>query len=184
MKSIKLASLLLLALGLAQSASAVPYNLTSTSATLVANDNYVSTFYQVKGTGVEEPGTTAINSFSSTLGGNATDGFWVNISFGGNPQPHLDAAFLKAGNSYLWWDAADLIAFNAGNFDGIVLWNNTVEGIRNGNGKYKGTSHAGLVGELTPVVVIHNVPDASATVSLLGLGMVGLVVASRRRAAK
>lgn len=182
MKS-KIASLLLLGLGLAHSAFAIPYNLTSATATTVSG-NYVSTFYQVDGAGVEKAGTTAIDLFSSTVGGDDVNGFWVNISFGGNPQPHLDAAFLKASNAYLWWDAADLAAFNAGTFDSIILWNNTVEGIRNGNGKFKGTSHAGLVGELTPVVVTHNVPDAGATVSLLGLGMMGLFLAARRRAAK
>lgn len=184
MKSIKLASLLLLGLGVAQSAFAVAFTLTSATATKVLNSNYTSSFYEVGGNGVETPGTTAINQFSSSVGGDATNGFWVAISFGVNPQPYLTAAFLKAGNGYLWWDAADLAAFNAGVFDSIILKNNTPEGLRNTNNKYKETSHAGLVGELKPVVVVHNVPDAGTTVSLLGLGMISLFVAARRRAAK
>jgi len=186
MKSVKLASLLVIGLGFAQSAFALPYNLLTASASVVANDNLVSPFYQVSGTGVELPGTTAINLFSATTGGNANDGFWVNISFGVSPQPYLDSAFLKAGSGYLLWDSADLAVFNAGTYDSIIMWNNTVEGIRNDNGKYKATSHAGLfVGtDPTPQVTTFSVPDASSTVSMLGLGMLGLFVASRRRASK
>jgi hypothetical protein len=184
MKSIKLTALVLSCFGLAHSAFALPYNLQTASAAIVANANIVSTFYEVSGSGVETPGTSAINLFSATTGGDANNGYWVNISFGLNPQPYLDSAFLKAGNGYLLWDSADLAGFNAGTYDSIVLWNNSIEGIRNTNGKYKGTSHAGLFAGTKPVVTVHNVPDASSTVTLLGLSMIGLFVVGRRRASK
>ena len=155
-------------------------DLQSSNATIVLSSNTTSAFFEVAGNGTESG--TAAGLYSATLGGDENAGFWVKISFDGNPQPILTSAFLKAGNGYLWWDAADLAPFNAGTYDSIVLWNNTVEGIRNSNGKYKGTSHAGLVGTLGTVT--HNVPDDSATISLLGLGVIGLAVAARRRAAK
>lgn len=191
MKNLKVTALLLVFLGLSRSALAIPYNLATADATLVSG-NTVSTFYEVSGSGVETPGTTAINLFSGTTGGDEDLGFWVNISFGGNPQPFLTSAFLKASNQYLWWDAADLAGFNAGTFDSIILWNNALSGINHYTGgknpqlKYHGTSHAGVNGTLGEVVIDPHgsVPDASSTVALLGLGMIGLFVASRRRSSK
>jgi hypothetical protein len=185
MKSLKITALLLLGLCIARSASAVPFYLETEDSTKFTNVTTNSSFYQVTGAGVESG--TALNLFSSTIGGNANTGWWVNISFGGNPQPILTSAFLKAGNDYLWWDAADLLTFNAGVYDSIILENDDLAtGLHNTNNKFLETGHAGINGTAGQVVVVvHNdVPDASSTVALLGLGMIGLFVAARRRASK
>lgn len=190
MKLMKVIALLLLCLGFARSAFAVPFLLETEAATKVAG-TLNSPFYQVSSGGVELLGTTAVGLFTSTLGGNDVDGFWVNISFGGNPQPILTSAFLKASNAHLLWDSSDLLAFNAGDFDSITLWNRSVAndnnvGLRNGNNKFHNIGHAGLMGTLGEAVVDvrNNVPDASSTLAMLGLGMIGLFVAARRRASK
>lgn len=184
MKS-KIAALLLISLGFAHSASAVPYYLETVNATKTSGTTN-SDFYQVTGGGAESG--TALSLYSFTFGGSASAGWWVEISFGGNPQPILTSAFLKAGPNYLWWDAADLLAFNAATFDSIILKNdNAAAGLRNPpNNAFLGIGHVGLNGTAGELVVEqhNNVPDASSTVAMLGLGMIGLFVAARRRASK
>src|SRR6188508_2787385 len=69
MKSIKLVALLVLSLGLARTASAIPYYLATDDATTVTPGNTTSSFYDVdvKNGGIESG--TATNLFSSTFGG-------------------------------------------------------------------------------------------------------------------
>lgn len=159
-------------IALALSAEAIPYTLTSAMATK-NHGNTTSSFYEV--TGVAAESGTAVALYSAAVGGSESAGWWVEISFGSNPQPFLTSAFLKASNEYLWWDAADLAAFNAGTFTSIILQNSGDNGLKNDNGKYHATSHAGLNGEPGT-----RVPDGGATLGLLGLGLLGLGVLRRR----
>jgi len=154
---------------------AITFNLESSAATMVGG-NTTSPFYGVNGSGVEANGTIAKDWFSSTVGGNANSGFWVNISFGPNPQPVLSSAFLKASNAYLFWNSADLTGFNAGLYDSITLWNSGANGLKNQNGKFHETSHAGVTG--TPGV---RVPDGGTTAALLGTALLALGSIVRRR---
>jgi len=183
----KIAALLLLSLGFAHSAFAGALTLETANAQKIEPDNTTSDFYNVARFPFVESGT-AMDLFSSEFFGDAETGFWVKISFDGNPQPILTSAFLKASNKYLLWDAAALATFNEGIYDSIILKNEGANGIFNtGNGNFHNIGHAGLNGTLGKVVVDqqnHNVPDASSTVALLGLGMIGLFVAARRRASK
>ena len=155
----------------ALSAEAIPYTLTSAMATKT-DGNTTSSFYEV--TGVAAESGTAVALYSAAVGGDENSGWWVEISFGNNPQPVLTSAFLKAGNEnagggYLWWDSADLAAFNAGSFTSIILQNSGSGGLMNKPGNaYLGTSHAGLNGEPGT-----RVPDGGATLGLLGLGLIG-----------
>jgi len=174
MNSSKIA-LAVLCFGLACSANAITFTLESAAASKVGG-NTASQFYDVNGSSSETNGTTAKDLFSSTVGGNQNSGFWVKIAFGTNPQPVLTSAYLKASNGYLLWDAFDLAAFNGGAFDSITLWNSGASGIKNQNGKFQNTSHAGLLGQLGV-----RVPDGGTTAMLLGFSLVGLVVAARRK---
>src|SRR6478735_4672658 len=98
---------------LVQSASAVTFTLQSSSATTVSG-NTTSAFYEATGAGLDSG--TAASFYSTVVGGDATTGWFGEISWGSNPQPILTSAFLKAGPNYLFWDSADLAAFNAGTF--------------------------------------------------------------------
>src|SRR6187549_933378 len=108
----KIAALFLLSLGLARTASAVPFYLEAEVATLTGGTTN-SGFYEVEG-GVDSG--SAASLYTPTSGGNNVAGYWVEISFGGNPQPILTSAFFRAGgganSAYLWWDSTDLAAFN------------------------------------------------------------------------
>ncbi len=162
--------------GLATQANGISFDLYSSGATL-NKGNINSLFYEphpaVGGAAAFNLGT-AKDLYSTTFGGDDTAGFWVNVAFGSNPKPVLESAFLKAGNSYLLWDATDLTDFNAGTFDSITLWNSDPGGIHNdGSGAYNGTSHAGLNGAT-------GVPDAGCTLMLLGVSVTGLGVLRRR----
>lgn len=169
--------LTLAGLSLTSLAHALNFDLFAASASTVGG-NTTSTFYEVSGAGAESG--TAAAFYSSSLGGNANDGFWVKFSFGGNPQPVLQSAFLKASNKYLWWDSTDLAAFNAGTFDSLTLWNSGAAGLKNKNNKFHGTSHAGLNGSLGETD-IPRVPESGTTAALLGLALVGLHFGFRRR---
>ena len=174
MNTHRTAALAFACLALTSWANAVTFNLHSSSATVV-NGDVTSLFYDVKGDGSETNGTTAKDWFTSTRGGNANTGFWVNMAFGTNPQPVLESAYLKASNKYLRWDANDLIAFNAGLYDSITLWNDGANGLKNQNNRFFGTSHAGLYG--TAGV---RIPDGGTTAGLLGLALIALGTAARR----
>ncbi len=175
MRKSPLTTILACAVGLlaCQSAHAVQFTLNSSLASLIDPGNTNSVFFEVDGTTLAETGTVA-NLYSATLGGNANNGFFVAISFGGNPQPVLNSAFLKTANGYLLWDAADFTAFNAGTFDSIKLWNSGTDGITNNKGKYQETSHAGLNGSLGLTTNGNHVPDGGATVALFGLSLLGM----------
>lgn len=177
MKKSTITKILACSIGLlaCQSAHAIQFVLNSSAATKVGG-NSTSTFYEVTGGNVESG--TASGLYTSSVGGDANNGFFVSISFGANPQPVLTSAFLKASNEYLLWDSTDLAAFNSGTFDSIILWNNDgAAGIRNTNNKYQATSHAGLNG--TPGT---NVPDGGATMALLGLSLLGLTAVRKAMA--
>lgn len=174
MNKLLLTSAFVMGLATCQMANAISFTLASSAATITPG-NTTAAFYNVSGDGVESG--TAASLYSATFGGDANNGFWVKVSFDSNPQPVLTSAFLKASNKYLWWDAADLAAFNAGTYDSIVLENTGAGGIKNQNGKYKNTSHAGLNGTKGT-----NVPDGGATAALLGLGLLGIGFVARRRA--
>jgi hypothetical protein len=167
------ASVCAVLLGLATQANGISFDLSSSGAQLTPG-NTTSGFFEVDGQTLVETGTAA-SLYSATLGGDEDNGFWVKIAFDSNPQPVLTSAFLKASNNYLWWDATDLVAFNAGTFDSITLWNSGSGGIQNKNGKYQGTSHAGLNG--SPGTT--SVPDGGLTLMLLGMALGGLGYARR-----
>ena len=161
------------ALALAGSAHAVNFDLTSSIAQLLGGNPGDAAFVDVREDGTVLGGATGL--YTATVGGSGKDGYWVRIDFGSNPQPVLESAFLKAGNSHLFWDATDLAAFNAGTYTSITLWNSGSGGIKNPPGNaYLGTSHAGLEGKLgvpPPDVPPPSVPDGGLTLSFLGLGL-------------
>lgn len=169
-----------LSLAVLASAHATGFTLNSSTATIVGG-NEVSSFYQVNKPNEDhvnwwESGSAA-GLYSFTQGGNSQNGFWVTISFDGNPQPILDSAFIKAGNFRLTWDANDLKAFNEGIFDSITL---IQDGIWNPpHNSLLGISHAGINGR--PGVKL--VPDTGLTVVLLGLGLTAVSFFARRRRA-
>lgn len=155
------------ALIVAQSAQAVPFVLDSSTATIV-DGNTTSTFYEVNGSGADS-GTAAllykatISGVESVAEGNPPK---VEISFEGNPQPVLTSAFIKASNRYLWWDEADLAAFNAGTWTSLIL---IQDGLLNNPGNaYHSVSHAGLNGRLGTT---RRVPDGGSTLLLSGLAL-------------
>ena len=175
MKKLLFGSLLAVGLLVSQAANAASYTLASSAATIFGG-NLTTPFYEVTGGGVDSG--TAASLYSTTVGGDGATGWWVNISFDGNPQPVLTSAFLKAGNFHLFWDAADLATFNAGTYDSIRLENSGAGGIKNPPGNaYLGTSHAGLNG--TPGTTT-NVPDAGSTVALLGVVIAGFGLVRRK----
>jgi hypothetical protein len=186
MKKITASALFALALFGGTTAHAVSFELQSSSATIVLSNNTTSSFFEVQGNGTESG--TAASLYSATLGGNEDTGFWVKISFDGNPQPILTSAFLKASNDYLWWDATDLATFNSGVYDSITLWNSGAAGQGLGHytgnpnspaWKFYGTSHAGING--TPgESTIPGVPDGGSTLALLGLALSAFAIARRK----
>jgi hypothetical protein len=188
MKKITIPALFALGLFGGTTAHAVSFDLLAPNATIVLSSNTTSTFFEVAGNGTESG--TAASLYSATLGGNEDTGFWVKISFDGNPQPVLTSAFLKASNDYLWWDATDLAAFNSGSFDSITLWNSGSAGQglghytgnpTNPQWKFYGTSHAGING--TPgESTIPGVPDGGSTLALLGLALSAFAFFHRKNA--
>jgi hypothetical protein len=163
----KTLSVIGLSLGLAWAANAAQFTLQSSWGTIFSG-NDVPSLYNDPSSG---PATgTAAGLYTTTFGGNASTGYWVDISFNGNPQPVLTDVILKAGPSYIEWGAAALAAFNSGTYDSIILWNDNPNGIVNQNGKYLGTSHAGLDGTVTVV----SAPDGGMTLALLGLSLAGI----------
>jgi hypothetical protein len=166
------------ALALVPNAGAIQFTLDSSSANIISGNLNLPFYNATPGTPVTETGTGA-GIFEATFGGSATigQGWWVDFTWGSNPQPEISSAYIKAGNFHLLWDAADFAAFNAGVFDSIRL---IQDGIANRpNNAYLGTSHAGFAGEPgTPPG--ERVPDGGATVALLGAGILG-VFALRRK---
>lgn len=158
-------------------AAAVTYTLNNASATVVSG-NTTSAFYQVSGAGAESGSLAAI--YSSTISGqgavSAHNPWTVEIVFNG-AQPVLTSAFVKAGNNYLLWDAADLAAFNAGTFTSITLVQN---GLFNPpHNSYLGISHAGFTGSAPASTT--SVPDGGVTAMMLGAAIVALGLVARRR---
>ena len=134
--------------------------------------NTFSNFYETTGGGFESG--SAMGLYSSTVGGNWLTGFSVTISFGANPQPVLTSAFIDAGYTYLYWNAADLTAFNTGIFDSITLKQGGLfEAPYN---SFLGISLAGLNG----TAGAHRVPDGGSTALLLCVSVIGLSFAGRR----
>jgi hypothetical protein len=183
MKKITASALFAMALFGGTTAHAVSFDLQSSNATIVLSSNTTSAFFEVAGNGTESG--TAAGLYSATLGGDENAGFWVKISFDGNPQPILTSAFLKAGNDYLWWDATDLSGFNSGVYDSITLWNSGAAGeglghyTGNDQWKFQGTSHAGING--TPgESTIPGVPDGGSTLAFLGLALSAFAIARRK----
>lgn len=179
----KLGAILGIFLALSSLAHATAFVLDEATATIPTPPaNTTSSFYQVNGpndthAAFWESGSS-LGLYSFTTGGDSTNGWWVNISFDGNPQPVLDSAFMKAGPTYLWWDAADLAAFNAGTFDSIKLIQN---GIWNPpHNALLGISHAGINGSPGEE---HQVPDTGTTLILLGLSLTSIAFVNRRRVA-
>jgi hypothetical protein len=178
----KILSILGVSIGLAWTANAVQFTLYDTTATIVGG-NIVPSFYNVT-----PPATTGVGTagslYTATYGGSSTTGFFVDISFNGNPQPFLTDAILKAADSYLEWDSTDLAAFNSGTYSGIILYNGNSggslpdpNGIVNSPGNaYQGTSHAGLDGRLG----VAPVPDGGLTITMLGMAMGGLAWMRRK----
>ena len=155
-----------LSLALAGSAYAVPFTLNSSTATIVTG-NTTSAFYEVADNGSDSGTVAAL--YTATLSGtsavSANNPPKVEIFFGVNPQPVLTSAFFKASNQYLFWDATDLAAFNAGTFTSLIL---VQDGLLNNPGNaYHEISHAGLTG--TPGIT--RVPDGGSPLILLGLGL-------------
>ncbi|MEO5961514.1 MAG: VPDSG-CTERM sorting domain-containing protein [Opitutaceae bacterium] len=173
----RLLALAAVGLALGNTAHAVSFTLNNSTATIIGG-NTTSTFYEVTGANAES-GTAAPIFSSSIYNGPAAvssnDPDRVEIFFNG-PQPILTSAFIKASNEYMFWDATDLAAFNAGIFTSIILVQN---GLTNGNGQYHDISHAGING--TPGNSnIPGVPDGGATLALLGLGVSFLIIARRK----
>lgn len=161
-------------------ARAVTFTLNNSTATLV-DGNIVSTFYQA--TPASDSGTMAPTfTFSYTGTGTVTpvnSPYTIEIFFNG-PQPVLTEAFFKASDRYMYWDAADLTAFNSGVYTSITLVGN---GLLNPPGNaYNGLSHAGLSGTVgTNPPGGSGVPDGGSTAVMLGLGLIAMAVALRRR---
>lgn len=162
----------------ASSAHAVTFTLSTSTATIVPG-NATSAFYE--STGFADSGTMgATFTFTNTLGVGNTTPPKIEIFFNG-AQPTLTSAFWKAGNDYMFWDSTDLISFNAGVFTSITL---VGDGLLNPPGNaYLALSHAGLTGTSNP----NNppggpgVPDGGSTAAMLGLGLIAMAVAVRRR---
>jgi hypothetical protein len=160
------------AIALSTSVHAINFDLVSAEATLNDGNPGDSMFVHVDDAGVLTGDMAGL--YSATMGGDELAGFWVRIDFGGEPQPFLTSATLKAANQYLLWDAADLAAFNAGTFTSITLWNSGPGGIMNQNERFQEISHADLYGEPGT-----NVPDGGLTVALLGFGLAAAAGARR-----
>lgn len=160
--------------------NAVTFTLNNSTATIFTNANTTSAFYEA--TTASDSGTMA-STFTFSYTGQASvasaDPFKIEIFFNG-PQPVLSSAFWKAGNDYMFWDAADLAPFNAGVYTSITLVGN---GLLNPPGNsYLGLSHAGLAGTAGNPPGTPGVPDGGSTVLMLGLGLMGLALGLRRRA--
>jgi hypothetical protein len=158
-------------------ARAITFTLDASTATIVPG-NIVSTFYEA--TSASDSGTMA-PTFTFTYSGTgavaAADPFKIEIFFNG-PQPVLTSAFWKAGNDYMLWDSTDLAPFNAGIYTSLTLVGNGL--LNPPQNAYLGLSHAGLVGTAGPGSST-GVPDSGSTALMLGLGLVTLVAALRRR---
>jgi hypothetical protein len=177
----KIGAILGVSLGLSSLAHANAFVLDNSTATIPPPPaNTTSGFYQVNSSDDNHPGFwesgSSVGLYSFTTGGDSLTGWWVNISFDGNPQPLLESAFMKAGPTYLWWDSTDLAAFNAGTFDSIKLIQNGIW--NNPHNALLGISHAGING--TPGEE-HKVPDSGTTMMLLGLSLTAIAFVNRRR---
>lgn len=159
-------------------AQAVTFVLPTSAATLFGG-NLTTPFYEYNPDSGESG--LASSSYSTIITGSAQSGFSVAISFGGNPQPVLTSAFLKASNNYLYWDSQDLKAFNSGTWTAIELQNIGTGGITNKKGKFQGTSHAGITGTLGTTTTTE-VPDTGSSALLLSLGVLGLAAMQKKKA--
>lgn len=164
---------------LAHRAAAVPFTLNASTATTV-DGNTTSSFYEVASNGTDSGTGAALYTAAITGTGavSANNPPKVEIFFGSNPQPILTSAFVKAGNGYLWWDAADLAAFNGGTWTSLILVQN---GLLNPPGSaYLDISHAGINGTPGSDIPGGRVPDAGSTALLAGIALAGLLALRRR----
>jgi hypothetical protein len=170
---LRLARSVVLTLAFAGSVYAVPFTLDAASSPIV-NGNITSGFYEVAANGTDSG--TAAGLYTAIISGTGAllDPAKVEIFFGSNPQPVLTSAFVKAGEQYLFWNAADLAAFNAGTFTSIILIQNGLP--NNPANAYHEISHAGFFG--TPGG--SSVPDGGSALVLLGIGLLGIIGAKRK----
>jgi hypothetical protein len=142
------------------------------------------------GAGAEFPGNTPAADYKFDVPASETgNAFWTDalstvISSDGltawvtwSPLGSLsfDEIMVKAANAYLLWDTS---AVNWAAYSGFFV---TQDQIVQGKGKdsaFNGISHISINGD-----GITRVPDAGATVVLIGLGLAGLAVFTRRRSA-
>lgn len=166
----------LAALALASMANAAQITLLSGTATLSAG-NTTSLFYEFNGS--TESGS-ATGSFSAAYSGPAGNQNTVTFTQSVAGDINLSSAFIKAGPSYIQWDATDLAAWNLLTStigDQLVLVNTV---ITNDQGIPLGTSHAGLVGGAPGGGGATGVPDGGTTVTMLGL-VLGLLAFAKRK---
>lgn len=160
-------------------ARAITFTLDASTATIISGVSN-SPFFKIE-TGTPDNVTgTAAGVFTYAISGTGavpSSPYQIEIFFNG-PQPFLTSAAFKGGTNHMFWDSADLVGFNAGIYTSITLVGN---GLLNPNGNsYIELSHATLTSGVRPPNS-GGVPDGGSTALLLGLGLVTLAVAARRR---
>ena len=105
----------------------------------------------------------------------SSDGLTAWVTWSPLGSLSFDEIMVKAANAYLVWDTSSV---NWAAYSGFFV---TQDQIIQGKGKgasFNGISHVSINGD-----AITRVPDAGATVLLIGLGLAGLAIVTRRRSA-
>ncbi|MDP3073284.1 MAG: VPDSG-CTERM sorting domain-containing protein [Opitutaceae bacterium] len=155
-------------------ASAVPFvydvNSQGTFQGITAGNNPFAGFYKFDVPATESG--SASSTFATVI---SNSGLTATITWSG-AQPTLNSIILKASNNYGTWDISN---FNSNVYTSIVITNGTV---LTGSGNVAEISHVEFSGSLTPKPPgATGVPDGGSTLLMLGLGLMGLAVAMRRR---
>jgi hypothetical protein len=147
------------------------FNVNSLGAGVVIGGNTPAADYKFDVPATETGTDFWKNALSTVI---SSDGLTAWVTWSPMGSLSFDEVMVKAANAYILWNTSGV---NWAAYSGFYVTQNQIKQGQGPNASFNGISHISVNGE-----TITRVPDSGATVLLIGLGLTGLAIVSRRRA--